>query len=735
MRTLILFTLLLLLCPSTQAQCNPGWAPGEGIPGVDGTINAVASWDDGTGPVTVFGGVFGAAGKTVATNIALWNGAEWKNLGTGVGNRVNAIAAFQGKLYAGMDQFLNTFGPSLLRWNGATWEDVGPGLTGHVYALLEFNGELIVGGWNLRPTGIFQNSSLMAWNGSAWRSLVQGGGRTYSLTTFQNKLVLGGNFSLASPIAILNIATWDGTTLQPIGQIPSPVNAVVAYNGELYAGTGTDLLVWDGAAWTPRASGVGVNALSISNNELVVGGIFSTISGIPARCVAAWNGSSWRALGTGMSTAVKALAVVGNKLFAGGEFTTADGIDVGAAACLTSNTWQPLGTGFTRPTSALAVYNSELLVGSGITLNPPTPGGFISAWNGTSWRNFASGFAPSIGGFPTALCFAEFGGELIVGGTFSSASGVPAANIAAWNGQNWHALGAGVPQYLVRSLCIYNNELIVGGEFTTAGGLPINNIAAWNGTSWRALGTGTTGGTSGTPGRINQMIVVGGNLIAVGSFDTAGGVPARNVASWDGTAWHAMGAGIGGAPDYNSLFAIALYNGSLYAGGHFAQAGVSTTTSVAKWNGTNWVPAPPGASGDVYALTVHDSRLYAAGNAGIAALEGTTWRGLGTGLARPGAPMNAYSLATFNNDLYVGGNFTVAGGQVSSHLARWTCTCYANCDASVAPPVLNANDFQCFLNRFAAGNSAANCDGSTAPPTLNAGDFQCFLNAFAAGCP
>jgi hypothetical protein len=49
-------------------------------------------------------------------------------------------------------------------------------------------------------------------------------------------------------------------------------------------------------------------------------------------------------------------------------------------------------------------------------------------------------------------------------------------------------------------------------------------------------------------------------------------------------------------------------------------------------------------------------------------------------------------------------------------------------------PVLNANDFQCFLNRFAAGESYANCDSSTAPPMLNANDFQCFLNKFAAGC-
>ena len=60
--------------------------------------------------------------------------------------------------------------------------------------------------------------------------------------------------------------------------------------------------------------------------------------------------------------------------------------------------------------------------------------------------------------------------------------------------------------------------------------------------------------------------------------------------------------------------------------------------------------------------------------------------------------------------------------------------CYANCDQSTSPPILNANDFQCFLNQFAAADSNANCDGSTAPPVLNANDFQCFLNAFAAGC-
>jgi hypothetical protein len=61
--------------------------------------------------------------------------------------------------------------------------------------------------------------------------------------------------------------------------------------------------------------------------------------------------------------------------------------------------------------------------------------------------------------------------------------------------------------------------------------------------------------------------------------------------------------------------------------------------------------------------------------------------------------------------------------------------CYANCDGSNAAPILNVQDFSCFLQRFAGGDPYANCDGSTAPPVLNVADFSCFLQRFAQGCP
>jgi hypothetical protein len=61
--------------------------------------------------------------------------------------------------------------------------------------------------------------------------------------------------------------------------------------------------------------------------------------------------------------------------------------------------------------------------------------------------------------------------------------------------------------------------------------------------------------------------------------------------------------------------------------------------------------------------------------------------------------------------------------------------CYGNCDGSTTVPILNVNDFTCFLQKFATGDPYANCDGSTTIPILNVTDFTCFLQKFAQGCP
>jgi hypothetical protein len=83
----------------------------------------------------------------------------------------------------------------------------------------------------------------------------------------------------------------------------------------------------------------------------------------------------------------------------------------------------------------------------------------------------------------------------------------------------------------------------------------------------------------------------------------------------------------------------------------------------------------------------------------------------------------------------VGGYSTNAGTGTLTISCQPGSSCYANCDNSVTPPVLNVNDFICFQSKFAAGDPYANCDGSTQAPVLNVNDFICFQGRFAAGCP
>ncbi len=62
--------------------------------------------------------------------------------------------------------------------------------------------------------------------------------------------------------------------------------------------------------------------------------------------------------------------------------------------------------------------------------------------------------------------------------------------------------------------------------------------------------------------------------------------------------------------------------------------------------------------------------------------------------------------------------------------------CYADCDTSTGPGVLDIFDFLCFGNRFAAGDPyACDCDTSTGLGVCDIFDFLCFGNEFNNGCP
>ena len=141
--------------------------------------------------------------------------------------------------------------------------------------------------------------------------------------------------------------------------------------------------------------------------NLYIGGQFGAVGNTLATNVAKWNGSSWTALGAGLGDLLKygdyvaALAVSGSDLYAGGWFTNAGGIAVNNIAKWNGSSWTALGSGLTTGINgalvdALAVSGSDLYAGGGFTRAGGNPANNIAKWNGTSWTALGSGLFGSI---------------------------------------------------------------------------------------------------------------------------------------------------------------------------------------------------------------------------------------------------------------------------------------------------------------------------------------------------
>ena len=434
----------------------------------------------------------------------------------------------------------------------------------------------------------------------------------------------------------------------------------------------------------------------------------------------------------GVGGAVLAMAVFddgqGAKLYLGGHFTSAGGQCTDRIAAWDGHTWSPLGEGVSAPVQALAVYDDgsgpKLYAGGSFSWAGDLLVRGLAAWDGKSWSTLEQGMGGALPRVSALAVFDDGGGsKLYAGGSFSSAGGATASNVAAWDGQSWTALGQGVSSQ-VYALEVFDDgggaKLYAGGAFISAGNQAANRIAAWDGLRWSALGQGLSsrvealavfddgsgpklfvGGSftiaawdgqgwsavgGGVGDSVSYLVVLddgeGAKLYAGGDFVTAGGQAAKHIAAWDGQGWSALGGGLD-----SSVRAIAAYDdGSgekLYAAGQFSSADGHATRFIATWDAQGWSPFGTGISNAVHALAVYDDgsgeKLYVGGafqGAGgqavnrIAAWDGQGWSKLGTGMN--GA---VFVLAVFDDGegqkLYAGGAFTEAGGVAASRIAAW----------------------------------------------------------------
>lgn len=305
------------------------------------------------------------------------------------------------------------------------------------------------------PTPVSPTSNTIT--GTTWANVGAAlSSSAYGLSVFDNKLFIAGNFTTVGSAPATGSAYWDGSAITPI--------------------------------YLSGVGGTGFSTFGTHNNMLFGGGGFSQSFG-PTMC-AAWNGTTWTAGSYSINSNVYAIQSFNNNLYIGGYFTTYNSTTYNRIAMHNGSSWQAVGSGFNNTVNAMAVYNNELYAAGDFTSSGATTVGHIAKWNGSSWVQVGTS---GINGSVKALTV--FNGELYAAGSFTQADGNNARYIAKWNGTTWSNVGGSITGGFngAKCLCVYNGELFVGGDFTTAGSVAVVNVARWNGTAWSAMGTNNTG--------------------------------------------------------------------------------------------------------------------------------------------------------------------------------------------------------------------------------------------------
>lgn len=301
------------------------------------------------------------------------------------------------------------------------------------------------------------NNNTLAWNTLVNNKIENGSVRCYAQDVSRNIIYFGGEFTTINSITNNRIFNTNQTRMSTAGL--------------------------NGACLTL--------ACDSSRNLLYAGGSFTSAGGQTRNRIARWNGSIWEALGTGLNFTCFTITLDSSgNLYVGGGFTTANGITVQNIAFynITSSTWSALGSGLNNMCRAIVFdsANNRLYVGGNFTTAGGVSASGIAMYNITTstWSALGSDIGGGVNGSVYSIALSSTG-KLYVGGSFSSAGGVTAANIAVWDTvtSTWSAMGTGVSGNFVYSISIDNSRKIVyvAGWFTNAGGVSVSSIAKWSG--------------------------------------------------------------------------------------------------------------------------------------------------------------------------------------------------------------------------------------------------------------
>ena len=446
------------------------------------------------------GGDFTDIGGTAAMYIAATTGSgfAWNALGTGLPGFCESLAVRNNGTLAGevvASTSASSISGPVFRWasvgfGNPSWSAMGDArLNSICYHAGSYHGTRSGPG----------NAACLRWNGSSqWIDVAPPGldGDIHAVTRAANDMIVGGTFTTDGTTSLNGIAQWDGTTLHPLGL-------------GLAGGAGADAL------------------LTLPNGDVLVGGQFTTAGGVFSLNLARWNGGTWSTLGLVNGQVLALLQMPNGDVIAGGKFTTAGGVACSRIARWNGAVWSPLGAGLTGDVDALAVRSDGVLFAGGAFP------GHVAQWNGTAWSPLGSGCNGDV--FALAV---RPNDDVVAVGAFTTAGGVQADGCARWHASGWSSMGASsndsaAPRAV---LVLPDGDVVAGRGFHQPSYTHDSGISRWNGTTWTGIGVDFDTSDFNASVSIRALALrANGDLIAGGSFDTAGSFVAFRLAQLSST--------------------------------------------------------------------------------------------------------------------------------------------------------------------------------------------------------
>lgn len=309
----------------------------------------------------------------------------WESLSQGFNSGTPAVLTrFQGDLYAG-GSFLragtNGDASRIARWDGDRWHSVGEELSDwqNIDVMESYGGRLYIAGSGPSSQQVTGAPRVASWDGTQWSLVGAFERNVHALKRHNNLLFVGGNNSCPGVEAI---CSWDGNTVSSLGFGIGLVNHLASYQDQLIvAGNFTEvdgtpasgIAAWSGTDWTEFAGGVYfengsfgvVKAMAASGSDLYLSlGVPGTAgpNRVPFEGVAHWNGAQWTALGDNL-TDVTTLELRQGELYASGLVTLSNGQQTNTIARWMGTTWQPLA-GSLRISSMAETPATDMQFGS-----------------------------------------------------------------------------------------------------------------------------------------------------------------------------------------------------------------------------------------------------------------------------------------------------------------------------------------------------------------------------------